>query len=48
VLHRPVELAQQPGRQNKRPDRIVTNYGAEVPDHVHIASGETQHLLDAG
>ena len=40
--------AQQPGRENKRPDRVVIDHGAEVPDHVDIGSGETQHLLDAG
>jgi hypothetical protein len=40
--------AQQPGRQNKRPDRIVIDHGAEVPDHVDIAIGQAQQLPDAG
>jgi hypothetical protein len=41
-----LSAAQQPGRQNKRPDRVVIDHCAEVPDHVDIGLRETQHLLD--
>jgi hypothetical protein len=40
--------ARQPGRENQRPDRVVVDHGAEVPDRVDIGSSETQHLPDAG
>jgi hypothetical protein len=33
---------------DKRPDRVVIDHGAEVPDHVGVGSGETEHLLNAG
>jgi hypothetical protein len=43
-----LSAAQQSGRENERPDRVVIDHGAEVPDHVGIGIGETQHLLDVG
>jgi hypothetical protein len=41
-----LSAAQQPGRDEKRPDRVVIDHGGGVPDHVGIAVGDTQHLLD--
>ena len=43
-----LSCAQQPGRESKRPDRVVIDHGAEVSDHVDIGIRETQHLPDVG
>jgi hypothetical protein len=40
--------AQNPSRNDKGPDGIVIDHGADIPDHIDIAVGQTQHPHDVG
>ena len=40
--------AQNPGRDDEGPDRVVVDHGADIPDHVDVGVGQAQHPHDAG